>query len=336
MDRRCLAGPPRWTSGEATDSRRSRAWVNPIQPSCIVACIVHSYHLQNTGSNYKDFLGYVEAVFATFSANQKPIDRRLWIRLSSSKRSDVAWLAELLISDAVSSPYPFILITTDGDNTPETSCPSKQFYFLLKHAQIVAWFSQNCNTNHPKLHPIPIGFDLHSSAIKRSHFAIFSAPSTLFMRESIQVLSVLKATRAPSRQKSILYDMGSSSHPERQMVANILRKRPSHIHSLKKRIAVPKIWQMYCSHEAGISVRGNGLDCHRTWEMLFLGMVPILRKQNNAFDNLFKGLPVVLVDDWEELLKTQIFDRISHARAMFETPNLWFTENFWLKKCTCY
>ena len=29
MDRRSGAGPPRWTSGEATNSRRSRTWVNP-------------------------------------------------------------------------------------------------------------------------------------------------------------------------------------------------------------------------------------------------------------------------------------------------------------------
>ena len=29
MDRRSTAGPPRWTSGEATNSRRSRTWVNP-------------------------------------------------------------------------------------------------------------------------------------------------------------------------------------------------------------------------------------------------------------------------------------------------------------------
>ena len=29
MDRRSEAGPPRWTSGEATNNRRSRTWVNP-------------------------------------------------------------------------------------------------------------------------------------------------------------------------------------------------------------------------------------------------------------------------------------------------------------------
>jgi len=42
---------------------------------------------------------------------------------------------------------------------------------------------------------------------------------------------------------------------------------------------------------------GNGLDCHRTWEAMYLGSVPIL--QRSAIDTFYEDaqLPVLLVDD---------------------------------------
>ena len=44
---------------------------------------------------------------------------------------------------------------------------------------------------------------------------------------------------------------------------------------------------------------GNGLDCHRTWELLYLGCIVITR--TSPLDPLFEGLPVVIVRDWEEV-----------------------------------
>ena len=291
--------------------------------------IIHDYHLQKTEGQFENFSTYVESVFKTFSENQHVNNRRLWVRLSSSKRSDVAKLAKVLGCDdppLIRAPYPFVLITTDGDNTPESSCEPQQFQFLLNFPCLSAWFSQNCSTTHVKLFPVPIGFDMHTSAIKRSHFGIFRTP---FVRKSTHIFSLMRATRATTaRHKKILYDMGSSSDPERRLVANLVQLSP-HVKALHKRIPFCDLWKMHCSYEAGISVRGNGLDCHRTWEMLYFGMVPILRKQHNAFDNLFKGLPVVLVDHWQEILQKSIFSRISEARKL--APKKWSVENFWIQ-----
>lgn len=51
------------------------------------------------------------------------------------------------------------------------------------------------------------------------------------------------------------------------------------------------------------SPAGNGLDCHRTWEAIYLGVVPIV--ENNRMNKYFKslGLPMILVDKtkWDTL-----------------------------------
>lgn len=51
-----------------------------------------------------------------------------------------------------------------------------------------------------------------------------------------------------------------------------------------------------------ISPPGNGFDCHRTWEALYLGAVPIVLK-SKIDTNLIKGLPVWVVDDYSEVHK---------------------------------
>jgi len=43
----------------------------------------------------------------------------------------------------------------------------------------------------------------------------------------------------------------------------------------------------------------NGFDCHRTWEALYLGAIPIVKRSN--FFDAFPGLPAIQVDAWREI-----------------------------------
>ena len=53
------------------------------------------------------------------------------------------------------------------------------------------------------------------------------------------------------------------------------------------------------SHKFVISPRGNGVDCHRTWEALYLRTIPIVKKSIHM--NEFSELPILFVNDWSEL-----------------------------------
>jgi hypothetical protein len=48
-----------------------------------------------------------------------------------------------------------------------------------------------------------------------------------------------------------------------------------------------------------ISPPGNGPDCHRTWEAMYLGAIPIVKKSSWPFQH--KDLPVIQVENWDEL-----------------------------------
>ena len=48
-----------------------------------------------------------------------------------------------------------------------------------------------------------------------------------------------------------------------------------------------------------ISPPGNGIDCHRTWESIYVGCIPIvLKTKENLMYYYFKNLPILFVDDY--------------------------------------
>jgi hypothetical protein len=54
-------------------------------------------------------------------------------------------------------------------------------------------------------------------------------------------------------------------------------------------------WGEMCKYSFVLSPFGNGYDCHRTWEALLLGCIPIMKK--SRIDSLFKYLPVLTRED---------------------------------------
>jgi len=60
------------------------------------------------------------------------------------------------------------------------------------------------------------------------------------------------------------------------------------------------------NHKFMLCPRGNAIDCHRNWEVLYMRRVPVM-KRHPYLEELFKDYPVLFVDDYsevtEELLK---------------------------------
>ena len=62
-----------------------------------------------------------------------------------------------------------------------------------------------------------------------------------------------------------------------------------------------------------LSPPGRGLDTHRAWEALMMGTIPLMISTTQ--DHLFEKLPVVIVDDWEQIT-TQFLNK-KYGRYFF-------------------
>jgi hypothetical protein len=83
------------------------------------------------------------------------------------------------------------------------------------------------------------------------------------------------------------------------------------------------------NHAFVLSPHGNGLDCHRTWEALCLGCIPIVK--TSGLDPLFEDLPVWIVREWSDVTADAMREVVDMFQGRtFKTDRLTLT--FWTSK----
>ena len=74
-----------------------------------------------------------------------------------------------------------------------------------------------------------------------------------------------------------------------------------------------------CNYSFVLSPFGNGYDCHRTWEALCLGAIPIVRAKQ--FKHLFADLPVLNVDEWSDVTPELLQETIRQFKHIYKNFN---------------
>lgn len=66
-----------------------------------------------------------------------------------------------------------------------------------------------------------------------------------------------------------------------------------------------------------ISPRGNGIDCHRTWEALYLDIIPIV--WNSTLNSLYANLPVMIINDHTDLTEPFLREQLQKIATKKKT-----------------
>ena len=74
---------------------------------------------------------------------------------------------------------------------------------------------------------------------------------------------------------------------------------PSVVHYEKEPAVRFVTWVNQSQFQFVISPQGGGVDCHRTWEALCLGAIPIVK--SSFLDSLYQGLPVIAITSWSDV-----------------------------------
>ena len=161
----------------------------------------------------------------------------------------------------------FILVTHNGDLL------SGQHNNLINNPLLIKWYGQNMNKICNKTEGIPIG--LENKIWKRTCFDIIKKKSS-------------------NQKKKLLYlNFSLNTNPKRKKIMTDLLNK-----GFKKKKNLQ--WHEYISelsnYKFAISPEGNGIDCHRTWECLYLGVIPIVKKSIPM--SFFCELPILVIDDF--------------------------------------
>lgn len=216
----------------------------------------------------------------------------VWVRLSTQSRDGVAADLDRFVAAALPSiAKPFVLVTSDGDVSVPSELRPETVAALLSCSWLVAWYTQNHDGScAPRLAPLPIGLDLHTPRP-------FTSP-----RRLLDDLARIRAMRRDARDlpPTILCDIGLSLASAQRIAAVQALHGCAHVEKVRRRVSQRAIWQRYANHPFVLSLEGNAVDCHRTWEALYLGSIVIT--MSSALDSLFADLPVVIIHDWSEIL----------------------------------
>lgn len=177
--------------------------------------------------------------------------------------------------------HPYILLTHNGDE----AIPG-MFVDYLHDPKIIAWFGINVTMRHPKLHPIPIGIcnEPYQPQGAATIAALQKSAPTIEQKDSINKLLYMNITV-------------STNNAVRKKVYDFFAPQPYCYNAPKKTFA--NYAQEMAEFCFVVSPEGNGLDCYRTWEALYLGCIPVVK--SNALNPLYENLPVVIVDDWSQV-----------------------------------
>jgi hypothetical protein len=77
-------------------------------------------------------------------------------------------------------------------------------------------------------------------------------------------------------------------------------------------VQIEKLSEIYARNRQypfWLSPRGGGLDCHRTWEALYLDVIPIV--WNSSLNVLYENLPVVIINDYKELNEKFLYEKLA-------------------------
>ena len=190
----------------------------------------------------------------------------------------------------------FILVTGDSDLPINHISLGDHLDSLLSHPKLTKWFSQNRDFDHPKLQSLPIGINLHN---------LWSNPLEWgggFILPALQELELKTISEcAPSfanRELKIFCNWHFSiDRADRQDCFARIDKSLCFFQS--NPLPMSETWKLQSQYQFVLSPHGAGLDCHRTWEALLLGCIPIVKKAK--LNDLFVDLPVITVEDWSEI-----------------------------------
>jgi hypothetical protein len=197
---------------------------------------------------------------------------------------------------------PYILLTHNGDLSPiylkavDHPWLGYDMSKYLDDSKLVVWFAQNIDYRHPKLKPLPIGvanrYNVHGN-IELFKNAVRQIPAW--------------ETRL---NKVYLNFTVQNNTQERQSALDFFRPRSyAHLADFKPPAEYLEEMKRY---RYVVNPPGNGLDCHRTWEALMLGCVPIMKY--SMLDPMFENLPVILINDWSEVTE-EFLDQKSKEMA---------------------
>ena len=243
--------------------------------------------------------------------------------------SELCWFEEQAFTDPLRFNSKFILVTGGSVQGPrEAMRNSSRLLNMLKSTAIIRWYSQNVDFYHKKLHSMPLGIDYHSAYDQQNIHPEMQERMLLNIRRLLPPLQ--------ARPNKFLSDIHHKRYGRQDALVRIGKAssggRETCLNGVEKaavewlpRMSRASLWRAHSKGRFMLSPTGVGQDCHRTYEALALGTIPIVSQTILTETSLFNGLCLKVVGSWSNVTINAMNDIVSsyrHGECTFGRQNL--------------
>jgi hypothetical protein len=224
---------------------------------------------------------------------------------------------------SVRLPKTFNLVTHNSD----INFSENEISFILNlFPNIEHWYTQNLVTDHPQVSPIPIG--IANPRWSHGNQERFSKIQGQDLKKNNEVYVNFNISTNPTA-RSYCYqqisDYTSFSLEKNYPNASSISDHDEFVNSTQEKY-LKDIAQSYFT----VSPVGNGVDCHKTWESLYMKSIPPFPRWRGVEKFKEMGIPLLIIDDWSEFKNLDLSASLYHDLWKdFNTESLNF--NFFKK-----
>lgn len=175
-------------------------------------------------------------------------------------------------------------------------------YMADKLPDNITWYSNNVGCDHPRVKAIPIGCVYN---IEREKI-LLGCQKVRLKRDKLLYINFTRHIQRDPNPRKGLYEFFPWA----------TRKGGAGYDS----VTAVEFYTDLQSHYYCLSPHGAGPDCHRTWEAMLLGCIPIVLacKENE----ILEGMPALRVSDWSHVTEDTLISILPEYQARFTQANI--------------
>jgi len=183
-----------------------------------------------------------------------------------------------------------IVVSHNSDSSADISPPDN----------VLQWYSQNVNIKHPRVQSIPLGLE-----------------NNRWFPHQQKRDKMIRCLSEERKYKNLVYmNHNISNNPDKRIEPYKLLENKAWVTVAygKNPYEFNEYIQNIYNHKFVISPEGNGIDTVRTWECLYMGTIPIEKRNiNNQF---YIDLPICFVDSWNQVTENFLLREYERIKAL--------------------
>lgn len=236
------------------------------------------------------------------SRNPRGYQRVLFAELESFRLPDLLAIGEKLVDS-----NEWALVLHNGDRVlseAETESVANMFASV---------YCVNSKSTRPNVHAIPIGLEnaFRNKNGKLKHFLPYSNLDPERFLKTRRVFSSFHTSTNPRQRETARVTLAGSRHGHQEQFL----KAGEYVKTISQTKFV-------------ISPPGNGPDCHRNWEALYLRATPVVI-QESLDSTLISSLPILEVESYEDFVSIPDFELDQLYESLWKKNTATAYLNYW-------